>query len=158
MIPGTLNVYTTDFGQCSGRVTALSLCYTPKIEASANETILTVIIISTENIIKHLHNVMVQPISDRNYCAGDMNRCCLTQNLNSSEQFTVVNNWHYGLRVYMDVSSPLQHNQQTKGYHWTAPTNLSVGASVPVSADSMMMPSPMFFFIINSCMLTNTCI
>ena len=62
----------------------------------------------------------VNPVQDRrdggciNCRAGALDHpfCCVTQTLEPSEQFVVDSNFHYTMRMYMGVSSPVVHSSE----------------------------------------------
>ena len=149
-----LHVYTTEFGDCSGCVSELNLCYTPREAATSNETILTIFIISSDDVIARTHNITVDPVADHND-GGQINcradglahpYCCVTQTLEPSEQFVVNSNFHYAMRKYMGVSSPLVHiSEQTPGYMLNPAPAAVVGSSVMYSSP-VSLQKPLFYF------------
>ena len=149
-----LHVYTTEFGSCSGCVSELNLCYVPSPAATSTETILTIFIISSDNVITRTHNITVDPVADhsdggRISCtAGNLAHpyCCVTQTLEPSEQFVVDSNFHYAMRGYSGVSLPLVHmNEQTPGYFLNPAPAAVVGSSVPYSSP-VSEQKPLFYF------------
>ena len=149
-----LYVYTTEFGNCSGCVTELNVCYRPNATASHRERILTLIILSHDNVISRTHNITVDPVADRsdggriNCRADDLTHpsCCVTQTLEPSEQFMVDSNSHYAMRTYMGVSSPLVHSsEQTPGYILSPAPATVVGSSVTYSSP-VSLQKPLFYF------------
>ena len=154
MLPDVLHVYTTEFGSCSGCVSELNLCYAPRMEATSTETILTIFIISSDNVITRTHNITVDPVADHNdggriNCRADgltHPYCCVTQTLEPSEQFVVDSNFHFALRTYMGVSSPLVHSsEQTPGYVLNPAPAAVVGSSVMYSSP-VSVQKPLFYF------------
>ena len=157
LLQDVLHVYTTEFGDCSGYVSELNLCYTPRNTATSNETILTIFIISSDNVITRTHNITVDPVADHNdggriNCRADglaHPYCCVTQTLEPSEQFVVDSNFYFALRTYMGVSSPVvlhsSISEQTPGYVLHPAPAAVVGSSVmynsPVSEEK-----PLFYF------------
>ena len=152
-----LHVYTTEFGDCSGCVSELNLCYTPRNTATSNETIFTIFIISSDNVITRTHNITVDPVADhsdggRINCRPDglaHPYCCVTQTLEPSEQFVVDSNFHYAMRTYMGVSSPVvlhsSTREQTPGYFLNPAPAAVVGSSVMYSSP-VSLPKPLFYF------------
>ena len=152
--PDALHVYTKEFGDCSGRVSELNLCYRPSPTATSNETILTIFIISSDNVIIRTHNITVDPVADRsdggriNCRPDDLTHpyCCVTHVLEPSEQFIVDSNFHYAMRTYMGVSSPEVHSsEQTPGYILSSAPAAVVGSSVAYSSP-VSVQKPMFYF------------
>ena len=135
-----LHVYNTEFGDCSGCVSELNLCYAPdEMATTSTETILTIFIISSDNVITRTHNITVDPVADhndggRNNCRADglaHPYCCVTRTLEPSEQFLVDSNFHYTMRTYMGVSLPVVHNsEQTPGYILNPAPAAVVGSSL----------------------------
>ena len=149
-----LYVYTTEFGDCSGCVSELNLCYRPFHTATSTETIFTIFIISSDNVITRTHNITVDPVADhsdggRINCRPDglaHPYCCVTQTLEPSEQFVVDSNFHYAMRTYMGVSQPLVHRtEQTPGYVLNPAPAAVVGSSVMYSSP-VSIQKPLFYF------------
>ena len=150
-----LRVYTTEFGDCRGCVSELNLCYIPSEGATSNETILTIFIISSDNVITRTHNITVDPVADHNdggqiNCRADgldQPVCCVTQTLEPSEQFVVDSNFHYAMRLYLEVSSPvvLHSSEQTPGYFLYPAPAAVVGSSVMYSSP-VSLQKPLFYF------------
>ena len=146
MLPDVLHVYTTEFGSYSGCVSELNLCYAPRVAATSNETILTIFIISSDNVITRTHNITVDPVADHNdggriNCRADgltHPYCCVTQTLEPSEQFVVDSNFHYAMRTYMGVNSRVvlhsTTREQTPGYILNPAPAAVVGSSVIYSS------------------------
>ena len=155
ILTDVLYVYTTEFGDCSGCVTELNVCYTPNGAAPDRETILTIFIISSGNVITRTHNITVDPVADRSSggrtnCRADglaHPYCCVTQTLEPSEQFIANSSFHYAMITYSGVSSPLVHSsEQTPGYLLNPAPAAVVGGSVAYSSPVSMEKKPMFYF------------
>ena len=154
MLADILYVYTTEFGDCSGCVSELNLCYIPREAATSNETILTIFIISSDNVITRTHNITVDPVADHNdggrisCTAGNLTHpyCCVARTLEPSEQFVVDSNFHYAMWTYMEVSQPLLHmTEQTPGYVLNPAPAAVVGSSVMYSSPVSVL-KPLFYF------------
>lgn len=150
-------VYTNEFEDCHGCVTQLSVCYRPSQNATVNQTILTVIILSNDDIIVHTHDLTVNTIRNNiedNLVNCEENTlvhpyCCVTEVLEHSKQFEVENSFHYALRTYSEASAPLQHlTRVTPGYIiLDSALETTVGGSIVGGNDSCRMP--FFFFTIS---------
>ena len=149
-----LHVYTTEFGDCSGCVSELNLCYIPRDIATSTETILTIFIISSDNVITRTHNITVDPVADhsdggRINCRPDgldHPYCCVNQTLEPSKQFVVDSNFHYAMRGYSGVSVPVVYNsEQTPGYILNPAPAAVVGSSVMYSSP-VSVQKPLFYF------------
>lgn len=145
-------VYTREFGSCSGCVTGLSMCYRTDEGATPSERTLTFYLINNDGVIVHVHDVIVDPVSDvESDCGTDGMGgplCCVTQRLLPSEQFEVHHSYYYALRGYSPDGTLGFRDEITSGYVLdTEIYTLTVGSTVAVEEGDGLL-TPMFHFTI----------
>ena len=139
-------MYTDEFSDCNGCVTAVNLCYIPG--SGSTETIFTVMIINNGDQTTNSLDITVDPGSDSSNrtinCMSDgLNYpyCCIRQTL--MEPFSVVQNRHYALELQFGVTSQaLRDRYVTTNGHQLDAVNTDVTISDTVY-------KPFFFFTIN---------
>ena len=97
---GRVYIYADTFANCSGCVTALSVCYTVFSDMNFNPT--TVMILDDQNTIVHMHdfNGPANTSDDQDTDCNDFDLfsdCCTHKKLTPSEQFIVQSDHHYGI-------------------------------------------------------------
>ncbi|CAI8053210.1 hypothetical protein GBAR_LOCUS29101 [Geodia barretti] len=129
-IQDTVYVYTDTFGNCSGCVTELSVCYV----AYSTPNPMKVFVVDDENTIVHVHSFTGPTTSTENmdtYCEpfGSFSLCCSYLPLAPSEQFVVRSTDHYG--VWYSEQLAFRASNEERGHYVTPElTPLEVGVNI----------------------------
>ena len=133
MASAIVYVYTDEFGNCSGCVRAVTLCYRPRQNATATEELL-IEIRHKNNNVQQTHMVTLHPVRDRKNCEERYSLhhtdCCFEHVF--SDPFSVNHNRHYALNLPTGLMSlPLRHSSEM------------------VNEDGMLY-KPLFYFTIDT--------
>ena len=144
---GTVWVYSDLFGNCSGCVEKLSVCYV----ASSTPSPMKVFAVDEENTIVHVHSFTAPTTSTENqdtYCEPleTSSLCCSYETLTPSEQFAVQGTDHYGVWYSEQIAFDAVLEEQ--GHYVTEElTPLEVGVNINSSIHNI--PKIYFHFIIS---------
>ena len=144
--------YTDEFGDCSGCIRALNLCYRPGVYKD-NDTVFTLEIRNRAGNVELSQDVTVRSMTALGSCENyspDLSDCCVEQVL--PEPFTVNHAHHFSLMAQLYAigrnmdGTTIVHTPQPL-HHQSEMTNGRI--MDPISGQNLsvtVIPKPLFFF------------
>ena len=148
MTSGIVYDYIDEFGNCSGCVRAVTLCYRPGESASDTEELFIEIRHSNSNV-ERTHMVTLHPVRDRDSCEERYTLhhtdCCFEHVF--SDPFSVNHDRHYALNLPNGLmSNPLRH-----------PSEIVNGSQRSPNDDHIIVDAvyqPLFYFTIDTSVIS----
>ena len=119
-------VYTDTFENCSGCVTAFSVCYLVVLTPN----LMTIFIVDEDGTIVHVYDFLAPTDNDQNTDCLDIELCCTHQTLSPSQRFEVQSSHHYGIWSRW-AQLAVQQSPRVPGHYVTYElTPLEVGVNI----------------------------